>query len=238
MSPATVHHTEAVFSNPRTRTWRPYEWFGRKNGYLGHISECHSSSSSSSWTRLWGEFAIREDSSLEQCGTAIPWNWKTDQWTRRSHWGKHNKFQRIYVDVDKLIVWKGLSVHQRHNLRLLRLCALRGKNGRWSCYGLEEQNWMVFGKQSLQRYESNRWKADGVRVENIPRNQHVRPPREDSKSDERPTVWTWALMRNMLIDSRAVIGLSWGLDQKWYETNTDKPDRSSDRMAEEMILNF
>ena len=40
------------------------------------------------------------------------------------------------------------------------------------------------------------------------------------------------------IDSRAVIGLSWGLDQKWYETNTDKPDRSSDRMAEEMILNF
>ena len=28
---------------------------------FGHISECHSSSSFSSWTRLWGEFMIREE---------------------------------------------------------------------------------------------------------------------------------------------------------------------------------
>ena len=27
----------------RTRTWRPYGRFGREYGYLGHISECHSS---------------------------------------------------------------------------------------------------------------------------------------------------------------------------------------------------
>ena len=41
---------------------------------------------------------------------------------------------------------------------------------------------------SLQGYESNRWYADGVPVENIPRNHNVGPPREDSKSNERPTV--------------------------------------------------
>ena len=52
---------------------------------------------------------------------------------------------------------------------------------------------MVFGKQWLQGYESNRRHADGVRVENIPRNHNVGPPREDSKSNERITVWTWAL---------------------------------------------
>ena len=46
---------------------------------------------------------------------------------------------------------------------------------------------MVFGKQSLQGYESNRRNADGVRVENIPRNHNVGPPREDSKSNERST---------------------------------------------------
>ena len=29
---------------------------------------------------------------------------------------------------------------------------------------------------------------DGVRVENIPRNHNAGPPREDSKSNDRPTV--------------------------------------------------
>ena len=47
---------------------------------------------------------------------------------------------------------------------------------------------MVFGKQSLQITESHRRSADGVRVEDIPRNHDVGHPREDSKSDERPTV--------------------------------------------------
>ena len=51
----------------------------------------------------------------------------------------------------------------------------------------KSKNKMVFGKQSLQGYESNRLYADGVRVDNITRNQHA-GPREDSKSNERPTV--------------------------------------------------
>ena len=87
----------------------------------------------------------------------------------------NHRFQRCYVDVAKLIVWKGSSVHQRQSLRLLRLSALCGENGRWSHCDLEEQNLMVFGKQSLQRYESNRRNADGVRVENIARNHNVGP---------------------------------------------------------------
>ena len=65
MSPATIHHTEAVFSivrrNLLTRKWRPYGWFGREHGYLGQISECHSSSDISSWTGLWGDFTRREE---------------------------------------------------------------------------------------------------------------------------------------------------------------------------------
>ena len=94
------------------------------------------------------------------------------------------------MDVDKLVVQPSSSNHPRQSLRLL--CCV-WENGRWSYCDLEEQNWMVFGKQSLQRYESNRRHADGVRVENIHKNHNVGPPREDSKSNERPTVWTWVL---------------------------------------------
>ena len=43
-------------------------------------------------------------------------------------------------------------------------------------------------KQSLQRDESNRWNADGLRVGNILRNHSVGPPRKDSKTTDRSTV--------------------------------------------------
>ena len=46
---------------------------------------------------------------------------------------------------------------------------------------------MVVGKP-LQGYESDRWYADGVRVERVPRIRNVGLVREDSKSDERLAV--------------------------------------------------
>ena len=119
------------------------------------------------------------------------------------------------------------------------LCVV--KNGIWSCCNREEKILMVFGKQSLQGYESNRWYTDGVQVENIPKNHIVGPPREDSSSNDRLTVRTWRLHRQdhlhvnvqrhwvgsntkkktihwqlqiMLANSLAVIGLSWCLYQK------------------------
>ena len=171
----------------RTITWRPFEWFGFENGLSGHISEYYSSSSSSSWTRPWREFTLSEESSLEQCGTVIPLNLKTDKWTTRNHWCKQYRFPRCYVDVDKLIVWKGLPDHQRQSLRLLLLCALCGKKEKWSCCDLERAKLNGIRKNNHFK-DTNRRNADGVRVENIPRNHGVGPPREDSKSNERLTV--------------------------------------------------
>ena len=56
MSPATVPRADAVFSierkNLRTRACRPNGGLGRERGYLVHVLEYHSSSSSSSWSRL------------------------------------------------------------------------------------------------------------------------------------------------------------------------------------------
>ena len=55
MSPATIHHTEAVFSIVRRIYGRefddPMNDVDVNMAILGHISECHSSSSSSSWAR-------------------------------------------------------------------------------------------------------------------------------------------------------------------------------------------
>ena len=130
---------------------------------------------------------------------------------------------------------------------------------------------MVFGKQSLQGYESNRRQADGVRVENISWNHDVGPHREDSKINDRSTVWTWALQRQdhlhvnvhrhcmgrkkeiqkdvntihrqwriMLVNSRAVIGFSWGLDQKKNGTElalTNPTDHGINR-AEDMMASY
>ena len=75
--------------NLRTRTWRPHGWLGREHGFWSIFLNTTLSGNISSRTRLWGKFTIREDSSLEKCGTIIQWKWKTDQWTNRNHWCKH-----------------------------------------------------------------------------------------------------------------------------------------------------
>ena len=73
-----------------------------------------------------------------------------------------------FRDVDKLIAQSSLSIIHCQSLRLLRLCALSGKDGRRSCQNLEESNSMVFRQQILQWYESNCWTNCGIRVEDIP----------------------------------------------------------------------
>ena len=81
MSPATIHHTEAVFSIVRGIYGRehddPMEDLNVNLAVWGHISECHSSSSSSSWTRA--NLRYMTNDLLEQCGAVFPRNWKTDQ---------------------------------------------------------------------------------------------------------------------------------------------------------------
>ena len=78
--------------------------------------------------------------------------------------------------------------HQRQSLRLL------GKMGDDPFAIWKSKIKWYSEKQSLQGYESNRWHANGVRVENIPR-IHYGHPREDSKSNGISTVWTWVLQR-------------------------------------------
>ena len=99
------------------------------------------------------------------------------------------------MDVDKLIAQSSLSIFHCRSLCLLRLCTLFGKDGRQSCWILEEQNSMVFGKQSFQRYESNWWTTNGIRVEDFPTTHYNGNPQPGSTDDGRIAVWTRELHR-------------------------------------------
>ena len=63
---------------------------------------------------------------------AFQGNRKVGQWSDRNHWYKPDQFPMFKVGVDKLIAQSSLSIFHCHSLRLLRLCALLGKNGRQS----------------------------------------------------------------------------------------------------------
>ena len=111
-----------------TTLWMIWTWIW----LLGHISECHSSSSANLRyvkNNLWNSVGLL----FHVIGKLIS---EQKEITGVISIG----FERCHVDVDKLIVSKGLSDHQRPNLRLLRLCALCGESGRWSSCDLEEQN--------------------------------------------------------------------------------------------------
>ena len=105
------------------------------------------------------EFTIREESPLEQCETVIQWNWKTDQRTNRNHRCKHYRFQRCYVDVDKLIVWIGLLDHQLQNLRL---------SDSVLCVGKIRDYPIATWKSKIKWYSENNHFKDMNRIDGMP----------------------------------------------------------------------
>ena len=112
-----------------------------------------------------------------------------------------------------------------------------------------------FRKQSFRRDESNRWNADGVRVETVPKNhsvEHRSTSNAESSSCQCFCDIVWDAKGNKeqcVHNSQAVAEyarqfprghwsfLGLGSEEKWYETNSQKPDGSWDRMAEEMMAN-
>ena len=151
--------------------------------------------SGSSRKRLWHEFKNCKELSLDDNGTASVRNRKVDQGSDRNHWHKPDQFPRFEVGIDKLIAQSSFSIFHCQSLCLLRLCALFGKNGRQSCWILEEANSMVFGQQLFQRIESNWWTTCGIRVEDFPRIHNSGNPQSNSTDDGRITVWTRELHR-------------------------------------------
>ena len=136
LSPATVHHTEAVFSiiqgDLRTRTRWPSEWFGCKYGYVALFEQQFILDKSMRWIYDWRIIFATVQLFRETVKLISDQNELTGKRTI--------DFQDATWMQTKLIVRKSLSVHQHQNLHLRRLGALCGKNGRWSDCSLEEQN--------------------------------------------------------------------------------------------------
>ena len=171
-----LHGQENLWKTTR----RFFEIFQCEFGDLGSVHEYHSSSSSSSWKRLWHEFEIWKELSLENNGTAFQRNSKADQWSDRNLWHKPDHFPRFKVGIDKLIAQSSLSKGHCQGLCLLWFCVMLGEKRKRPCWILEEAISMV----------SNWWKTHGVRVEDVPRTHHSGNPQSDSTDDGRITVWT------------------------------------------------
>ena len=155
---------------------------------------------------LDGECTTREEESLEQCGTVLPWNWKTDQWTKRNHRCEHYRSQRWYVDVDKFIVWKAYritnaktyvfsdSVWWKWEMILLR-------PGRAKLNGIRKtitsRIWIE--STACRRSSSGKYSLE---------QRYWVESKKETKKDVNAIDWH---LRIMLADSFALIGLSWSL---------------------------
>ena len=266
VSPATVHHVEALLSIVR-------KIYGREHddpkddldeyGYLGHFKrrlfeQQFILDTTVRWIHLWDSVGqlFNENEKLISEQTEI-----TGAYTIN--------FKKLTFMSTSLLCSRANRINAKTYV-FSDSGAPCGKNGRCSYCNLEEQNQMVFGKQSLQGYESNRRYADGVREENIPRNHSVGPSREDSKINDRTAVWTRAFKGRIIFMSMyndIVWQAKWnkeqceynsqtvaeyarkfprghwsllepGSEKKWCGSYTDKPDGSWDQIAENVMTNF
>ena len=123
---------------------------------------------------------------------------------------------------------------------------------------------MVFGKQSLQGYESNRRHTDGVRVENLPKittlslHDKIQSPMRDllcelehfkdriifmlvyndvewGAKGNKDVNTKDRQLRIMLADCLAVIGLSWGFDQKRSGTELTLTDQTDHGINQQRV---
>ena len=145
--------------------------------------------------------------------------------------------------MNNLIVRRGLSLHQRQYLHLLRFSALCGKDGRWPECSLEEfnniqriitsGNWiasMVCRRSSSEEYsqDSRRWtsskrfkilwKIYSVNLSNSTTGssscQCTTTLYGEKKETQKSMFIILLQLRSTHADYLVVVGLSWDLDQK------------------------
>ena len=130
-----------------TSTWTPL---------YGYIHERHASSSSSSWSSLYGEFTIYQESTPEVCKTVIPSDWKVDQGSAR--WPRLitkslRGDQRVYY-VTKLL-----------RLRMPKTCVFADSV---LCLGSMRDRPVEAWRNKIQCYLDNRYLKDLNRIDGEP----------------------------------------------------------------------
>ena len=266
VSSSCTLHGECLFD--RTTNLRPkssgwLEWLRCEQRCMEYIHERHTSSRSSSWSRLFGEFTIFQES-----------------WSLGNSYSKWLKrWSRIR---QKLIVWPRLITKNLRGDR--RLCCVTELLRLWmpklvSCsvweapvtnqpkLGRPKWNgiWKVaISKIWIESMES-RWSSSGK----FHRIHYMEHSRRDSNFD-RITVWTWAVQwqdhphvnvqRHCMvrtrkhrklgetfrysyelcsqIPARTLVIFGPGSEKKWYGTYSHKPNGEWDTTAEGIMLNL
>ena len=94
VSPATVHHPEAVFSIVRKIYRREHDDAMDDLDVNMAIWDKFLNTTLQATVHLGQDYEANlrfvKKSSLEYCGTVVQWKWKTDQWTNRNHWCERN----------------------------------------------------------------------------------------------------------------------------------------------------
>ena len=137
-----LHGEENLFQTTR---WSYGRW-ECEFGSLVNVHEYHSSSSSSSWRRLWNEFALREAWYLGLSATTSGGAKRTGLWTEID-------FDETFLEIDESIVRKSLSGHYCESLCLLRLSTLHRRDERWPKRSLDEYNKWYLQKNNLQELD-------------------------------------------------------------------------------------
>ena len=107
---------------------------------------------------------IYQETTLEVCETVVSNNWEVDQGSNRNYRSDHDWLEAASVESNNSIMWQSCWYYERQNLRLFWLSAMSGWY-QWQTSGsLGKQDPMVFGNVLSQRSESNRRRANGVRV--------------------------------------------------------------------------
>ena len=181
-------------------------------------------------------------------------------------WSRIRKKSKVYLEKDNFSYWQGSSVIRCKYLSVLRLSIVYGRDQWKSRQSMEGEDWLVSELTSKKRIGSNRWRADGVRVDKFPRVHYIADPRRDSKVDDWIKAWTWAnprtdyphvnVQRHCMERRRKqwivyceflpccriykkIRARSWASSEKqWYGGHVYKPNGEWDKVADIMMMNL
>ena len=123
---------------------------------MGNIYVRHSSSRSSSWKRLFGEFTLNRKSATKNSKTIVLCDKKVGQRSGRNSMNIHDQLARKFFEKDDSVDWPDSSAFNSESLYFLRFIIVHGK-GRRKSIGLSihpnVENWI-----ELMR---SRWSSSG-----------------------------------------------------------------------------
>ena len=160
-----------------------------------YIYVCHFSSCSSSWTRLFPKPAIYQESTFEVCEEIVSDNWKVDQGSGEITGLSTIDWNQPMWTESSLLCDRAVRIVKSKTFVFADSVLCLGGISTEPVQAWKDKIKWYFGDTPSQRFGSNRWGTNGIRVETCPRIHYIGNPRRDSKHGGGIKVWTWAIHR-------------------------------------------